>query len=515
MIELVRLNLRRDRWPLLTWVLGLGLLPALMAWSTRQGYPDQASIDAFVRQSMANASEVALRGPIFAATVGGLVAWTICSSGSLVTGVAAILFATRYVRTDEAAGRTELVLSRPTPRGAVLGAALAVCALAGIGIGVLAFVGLAVQGLEIAGSLLVGLVLLGSTLFFGALGAVGAEIASSPGLARGLAFAALGVLFVVAAAGDATGSALVWFSPFGWARYARAFAGDRFWVVLLPLLSAAALAWVASLVDARRDLGGGVLAVRPGRSRAAAWVRGPFALAWRLNRGAVLGWCVGLGALGLLLGSTMSNLDAQLDSPAFRDFAARHGGGSVGEVFFLFVLYVLAQVATVAALALVLGLRTEETGGLGETLLAAPVTSGRWASARMAVAAAAGAGILLALAAGAAATSGRAGLALQTLAYLPSVLVVAALGFALVGWLPRAAVAISWAVLGALLLLDLLAEFALLPSGTVSSLSPYALTFAHLVGGGLFPVVAGLSAGALALGALGYVGLRRRDLQLS
>jgi len=103
--QLVRLHLRRDRWQLLAWVLFVGLLPTLMAVSTRQGYPDQATMDAFAQQSMANASEVALRGPVFAVSVGGLVAWTVASSGSLVSAVIAVLMAVRYVRSDEAAGR--------------------------------------------------------------------------------------------------------------------------------------------------------------------------------------------------------------------------------------------------------------------------------------------------------------------------------------------------------------------------------------------------------------------------
>ena len=52
MNQLVLLTLRRDRGRLLTWVLSIGLLPALMAVSTRQGYPDRAAMEAFAQQSM-------------------------------------------------------------------------------------------------------------------------------------------------------------------------------------------------------------------------------------------------------------------------------------------------------------------------------------------------------------------------------------------------------------------------------------------------------------------------------
>ena len=187
MKQLVRLHLRRDRWQLLAWVLFVGLLPTLMAVSTRQGYPDQATMDAFAQQSMANASEVALRGPVFAVSVGGLVAWTVASSGSLVSAVIAVLMAVRYVRSDEAAGRTELLRSQPVGRRDVLIAALAVPGGCAVAIGLVVFAGLAATGLPVAGSLLLGLVLMGSTLFFTGLGAVAAELSTSAGLARGLA----------------------------------------------------------------------------------------------------------------------------------------------------------------------------------------------------------------------------------------------------------------------------------------------------------------------------------------
>ena len=514
MSQLVLLHLRRDRWKLLAWVLFVGLLPALIAVSTRQGYPDQAAMNGFAQQSMANASELALRGPIFAVTVGGLVAWTVASSGSLVSAVVAILFATRYIRADEAAGRTELLRAQPVRRSDLLAAALAVPCGCGVAIGAVAFAGLVATGLPLGGSLLLGLVLMGSTLLFAALGAVTAQLSSSPGAARGFGFVALGVLFVIAAAGDATHGALVWFSPFGWARYAQAFAANLFWVPVLPLGGTLLLAVLAIRLDAARDLGAGLVPNRPGRATAPSWLSGPFSLSWRLSRGVLLSWSIGLGLLGVLMGSTMSNLDAQLDSTAFHDFAARHGGGSVGEVFFLFVLYVLAQVATAAALASILSLRTDETDRLAELLLAQPVTRSRWVLSRLLIAAGVGGGILAAIAVGAALTSGKPGLAFLTLAYLPPVLLMIGLAVALFGWVPRTAVAASWSILGLLLLADLLGEFALVPPAVVAAISPYAATFGAVVGSGLPLLAVGLTVGAAGLAALGMVGLRRRDLAL-
>lgn len=131
MTTLVRAYLRRGRWALLAWVLALGLLPALMVISISIGYPTQADREAFATQAMTNLAEVALRGPVFAPTTGGLVAWTLASSGSLVGCVAALIFIVSYTRSDEQAGRLELELSGRVTRGGQLGTALLVVGVPG------------------------------------------------------------------------------------------------------------------------------------------------------------------------------------------------------------------------------------------------------------------------------------------------------------------------------------------------------------------------------------------------
>lgn len=511
---LIRAYLRRSRWSLLAWVLLLGLLPALMVVSTAAGYPTQADRDAFAHESMANLSELALRGPIFEASTGGLVAWTLASSGSLVGAVVALIFIVRYARSDEQAGRLELQLAGGMPRADQLKAALLVVAGAGAAVGVVAFLGLVATGMPAGGSVLLGLVLTASILFFTGVDAVCAQVATDPGVAGRLSAVVLGVFFVIAAIGDATVSPLVWLSPFGWARHTQAFVANLLWVPLIPLVLAAALGWLALWLNRRRDYADGLIAARTGRASAPDWIRSPVTLAVRLQRSTAIGWAVALAFLGLMMGSVLASLDQQLAGTAFEDFASRHGG-QVGEVFFQFVLYVLAQVATAAALAAALTLRGSEISGLAEPALSRSVTRTRWSIAWWVVAAGVGAIILLCIGLGGALSSGRWTLPLATLAYLPAVLAVIGLALALIGWLPRAAVAVSWTVLGLLLLLDLLAEFNLLPANAIRVLSPFAATFAGLLGTGLTASLIVLTVIGLALGALGVVGLRRRDLQLN
>ena len=98
--------------------------------------------------------------------------------------------------------------------------------------------------------------------------AVAAQLAGSARGARGLAIGVLGAAFVVQSAGAAAGAGgpqwLSWLSPVGWALQVRAFAGDRWLVLALPLAAAVVATAIAVALAARRDLGAGLLPSRPG-----------------------------------------------------------------------------------------------------------------------------------------------------------------------------------------------------------------------------------------------------------
>src|SRR5206468_5963622 len=83
--QIIRLVLRRDRARLAGWVLVLSTLPAGVVAATETGYPTEADRIAFAEHAAVNPAELATRGPVFAPTVGGLVAWTLVSSVALVS----------------------------------------------------------------------------------------------------------------------------------------------------------------------------------------------------------------------------------------------------------------------------------------------------------------------------------------------------------------------------------------------------------------------------------------------
>ncbi|MFC4015127.1 ABC transporter permease [Nonomuraea purpurea] len=516
---LIRLIVRRDRVPLAAWVAITAVLPAGIAASTASLYADHAARDAFAAASMSSPAQLATRGVVYDAGVGGLTAWTLGSSLALIGGLISILVMIRHTRGEEETGRRELLSSGVVGRHAPLAAALAVVLAANLLLGLLAVPGLIGNGLPTGSSLLFGLSIAAGGWALAAVAAVAAQLTAASGAARGIAIAAGGLLFALRSTADAGGIAwTAWLSPFGWVRLTRPYAGDRWWVLGLVAVFVVVLTAAAFWLSTRRDMAGGLVPARPGPAAGAP--AGSFGLAARLHRGTLAGFAVGFTLMGALLGLAARGLDTQLDTPQFRELAATLGGAGarVSDVFFTFMMYVLSQLVSAAALVSALRARGEEASGRADLLLSTPVGRLRWALSHLTFAVAGPALLLAAMGAAAGLTydGDLARVAAATLAYLPAVWTVVGIATLVFGLLPRLATAVSWTVLGLFLLVDLLAEFKL-ADGFVLDLSPFVHVPALLLGGASSPVapLLGLTATAVILATAGLAFLRRRDLMPS
>lgn len=512
---LVKLILRRDRIILPVWILLTVMLPIGVANSTSGLYPDASAMQAFADQANGNPAQLATRGLIYAASVGGLTAWTVGSSAMLISGLISLLLVIRHTRVEEENGRRELLGSTVVGRHAPLAAALIVVIGANLVIGVLAALGLTGVGLPAAGSFVLGLSLAFGGIMFAGAAAITTQLSANAATCRVLTFAGGAVFFVLRGVADVGGSStswLAWLTPFGWIRLTRAFAGDHWLVFVLMIAFTALLVAVGFALESRRDVASGVLAEKLGP--ATGTMASPFALAWRLHRNALVGWSVGFLLLGLLLGFAAKGLDAQLDTPQFRAFAEAIGGTGVklSEAFFAFMIYVLSQLITGVAIIAALRMRTEEVSGRADPLLTAPVSRVAWAGSHLLMAVVSPAIVLLALGIGGGLSTGDLGrVVLASVAYLPATWVLVGIAVLLFGLAPRIAVAVTWTALGLFLFVDLLAEFRVVTNATF--LSPYVPVPDVLVRSSDSPFgLVWLTALAVGLVALGFAGWRRRDV---
>lgn len=524
--KLIRLILRRDRVLLPLWVLILGVLPAGYVSTFNGLFPTDADRIEYARVSATNAGFVALYGPLEGVSLGALAAWR---AGFLpvIIGLCALLTVIRHTRTDEEAGRTELIGAAVVGRQAQLAAALITTGAAVLVLGAITAASMTAQGLPAGGSLWFGAGLALSGLMFAGVAAVTAQLTSSARTARSIAIIVLAVAYVLRVGGDisAVGNGAVswlsWLSPIGWVQHIFPYDAVNAWPVLLAALFALAATASGVVLLGRRDFGGGLFPGRPGPATAAPGLRSPLALAWRLHRGLLAGWALGFAALGLVFGGVGDSVvDLVGDSSGLKDIFARVGGADIVlDSYFASMAGIVGVISAGYAVQAALRMRDEESAGHAEVLLSTAVHRLGWAGSHLvfallgpAVALAAeglAAGLTYGLIAGD--VGGQLpGILAAPLAQLPAVWVLAAVAVLLFGALPRFA-QLAWGALAVCLLL-LLVGTSLQFDQWVLDLSPFTHV-PHLPGGDLSwtPIVV-LTVVAALIGTAGLLSLRRRDI---
>ncbi|HTY33597.1 ABC transporter permease [Mycobacterium sp.] len=517
---MLRLYVRRDRVSLPLWVLLLSVpLATVYIGSIEKVYPTQAARAGFAASITASPAQRALYGQVYNDSLGAVGIWK-AGMFHLLIAVAVILTVIRHTRADEETGRTELVDSTAIGRYASLTAALLLSFGASIATGAIGAAGLLTTDVPAGGSLAFGAALACSGLVFTAVAAVTAQLSPSARFARGAAFAVLGAAFTLRAIGDAGGGALSWLSPLGWSLQVRPYAGDRWWVLLLHLVTTAVLTLVAYRLLAGRDVGAGLIAERAGPGAAGSRLSGVDGLTWRLDRGALLLWTVGLCLYGLLMGSVVHGIGDELGgSTVVRDIVARMGGTSALEEAFIAVAYaMMGMVAAAFAISLTLRLHQEESGQRADTTLAGAVSRTHWLASHLAAALIGSAvamlvsgvagGLVYGVAAGD--VGGKLAVVVGTAAaQLPAVWLLAAVTVALFGAAPRFT-PLAWGVLVGFVAVYLIGELARFPQWLLD-LEPFAHT--PRVGADFTAVpllwLLAIDAALIILGAMAF---RRRDL---
>ncbi len=525
---LIRLFLRLDRVRLPVWVLVLGMVPVGTASAFQGLYASEASRLELAATVTSNPAFTALLGPLFDPSIGGLTAWRIGTLGAFIVGLMAVLTMIRHTRDDEESGRRELLGSTVVGRHAPLAAALLVTIGAGLVIGAIASAGLAALGLESAGSIAFGAGLLAVAITFAAVGAIAAQVTHAGSTARGLGVGIVGLFFVIRMAGDAgEGSGLgwlSWLSPIGWFSQLRAFAGERWWVFALWVGFGMAAIATAAVMQSRRDVGEGAVPPRPGPERAHPSLGSPAGLAWRLQRGSLVGWTAGLAVMGAIYGAAADSVgDMLADNPQLELIFEQMGGAQgITDTFFSAAVGIIALVAAAYSIRTVLKLKVEEDSLRSELVLSTPTPRTRYAWSHLAyglmgpVLAMAVAGVCAGAAYGAIAgdvLGETPRVLVAAMAQLPAIWVLTGAAMALYGIAPRFS-AFSWGILAVCLILGQLGQILQFPQWSLN-LSPFShipMVPAEDFAAAPFAVLLAIT---VALVVAGVSGFRSRDVPSS
>lgn len=524
--HLLRLYLRRDRIVAPAWVL---LLVALLAGTVRSYaglLPTAADRLSFVADIGANRALSAFAGPMYSAELGALVHWKIGDIAYTLIALFTILTVVRHTRGEEESGRLELVRATVVGRYASLTAGLTLALGLGVlaaGLGAAAMIG---GGLPVGGSVAFGLAIAAPAFVFGAVAALAAQLAERARTANVIACAVLGGAYVVrfVADGGAIGW-LRWASPLGWSHLVEPYGTNRTWILLLPLAIAVALGVAAYVLQGARDLGEGTLPSGPGAAEAPK-LGTPLALAWRLQRGQLLGWLGAFAIAGAAFASVASGMpnDASRSGEALEFFQryAATPDATIADSYLWLIVLSLGYIAAIYPMLAVLRLRAEESSGRGELTLGASMSRLRWAGSHLLIAMAgtvlilAAAGLTAGLAHGLATGDGTQVPRLlgATLVQVPAAWTLGAVSALAFGLLPQLAVAISWT---AWAVTNLFGEVLGPAIGIDYWIANVVVPFHHLpkvLSGGTFTVLpllilAGVSAAGMLVGLFAF---RRRDL---
>jgi ABC-2 type transport system permease protein len=524
--ELARLAVRRDRIVLPAWIYVLTVIAASGGFAVKEVYKTPASRAVLAASVHRDAALSFLYGQLHGTSAGAIASWRYLSYAALAAGLMSIFLVVRHTRADEETGRLELIGSTAVGRPAPLAVALAVAGLANAALIATSTAVLALGGLPLAGVAAFALGEAGCGLVCAALAAIAAQVSGTARGARGMAIAVLALSFLLRGVGDSGGSHglswLTWLSPIGWAELVRPFAGDRWWVLAVPVAGAVLGTAAAFLLAGSRDRGAGLGQPRPGPRAAGPLLHGPAGLAWRLQRGALAGWAAGFLAGGAAIGVVARGIGQLLGTSKAIEQALHQIGGQSALVstYLSACMSLLGLVAAAYAVAAVLRLRAGEAEGHAELLLAAPVSRWRWGGSHLLVVAAGTVAVLISGGLGVGLGYGLASsnpatqvprLLGAALAQAPAALCVAAVAAALTGFAPRWSIPGGWAAVAICGIIGVFGPAFRLPQ-PVLDISPFTQV-PKLPGGAAPPApLIWLCAAALALTLAGLAGLRRRDI---
>jgi ABC-2 type transport system permease protein len=180
-------------------------------------------------ESLLNPAMVAMMGPVYGLenyTAGAMYSNAMMLWIFITVGIMNILLIVRHTRADEEKGRAEVVRSLPAGRMSILGAAMITAVIVNALMSLLFGFGIFLTGVEsmgFAASMLSGLMVFLAGMVFAAVTALFSQLSASSAGAMGLSFLALGVFYILRAAGDLNSELLACISPLGLAQRSQFF----------------------------------------------------------------------------------------------------------------------------------------------------------------------------------------------------------------------------------------------------------------------------------------------------
>ncbi len=162
---------------------------------------------------------------------------------------------------------------------------------------------------------------------FAGVGLLVSQLASSRRLALELGGAIVTLCFLLRVIADTSPgvSWLDWITPLGWAEHLRPFTGAQPGVLLAPVAASMLAAGLFWRLQARRDIGTGLLAGKSTAPPHLALLSSPTRHTLRNERSSLLAWMAGTGAFALVVGVISKSVSSAGISPSSAENWPRWG----------------------------------------------------------------------------------------------------------------------------------------------------------------------------------------------
>ena len=399
---LLAARLRRDRWVVPIWIVGIALLALATASAIGSQFSEVAERSAIITLAAANPAFLFLRGLPDGTSVGAVAFFQAFTFTAVLAGLMSTFLVVRHSRADEELGRAELVGSTPVRRTTALAATVLLGVIANATLVVVVALAYIVGGLPVVGSLVAACAVGSVGMVSVAAASIATQVLPSGRAANGAAAAFVGIAYLVRGVGDALGTPngdltrvtpawISWLSPIGWGQATRPFSEPTIVPLLLSVVVFAVLAALAFALQSRRDLGSSLVPERTGHGHARLGGHSATGLAWRLQRATLLGWCIGVAVLGSIVGALGPVVaDAVEGNASLSELIGSLVPGShagIVDIFTAALIGIAGVLAAAAGVQAVLRMRAEESEGRVEMLLATPLSRVRWMAANLAIAA--------------------------------------------------------------------------------------------------------------------------------
>ena len=354
------------------------------------------SIDEVSRADMAlilnDPTMIAMIGPAYGVDEGlyTFAAWfshMMFIFSAVAVAVMSIFLVVRHTRADEEGWRYEVLRSLPigslTNIHATAMFTLCVNVIIAVFTGLLMWA-LGDESMTFGGSMLFGVGLGTVGLVFGGIAALFSQLSSTTRGALGYSFMALGVFYMMRAAGDNGAEVLSLISPLGLAQRSQFFVGNHILPQIVMLIVADVLFLAAYKLNTMRDIDQGFIPIRPGRYEAKKSLLSPFGLAMRLSRGTIVVWAIVAFVFAASYATILGDIeDFIMGNEMYQQLLGLGGldlaelGGMLVLNFATMITFIMTIMLTAPVIMIAQRLKSEEKEGRVEFVLSCAVDKKR------------------------------------------------------------------------------------------------------------------------------------------